>query len=72
MRVTVAHVAMMRMAKMLVTMRMCRFRGIARFDSPSVSIRLHIQELFYARSNAIARQWANLITQFDTSPPRFR
>ena len=56
MRVTVAHVAMMRMAKMLVTMRMCRFRGIARFDSPSVSIRLHIQELFYARSNVIARQ----------------
>ena len=56
MRVTVARMAMMRMAKMLVTMLMSRFRGIARPDSPSVSIRLHIQELFYARSNGIARQ----------------
>jgi len=69
MRVTVAPVAMMRMAKMLMAMRMCRFRRIARPDSPSVSIRVHIHELFYARSNAIARQWPNLITQFDTSPP---
>ena len=61
-------VAMMRMAKIVEAVRMCRFRGIARPDSPSVSIRLHIQELFYAPSNAIARQWLNLITQFDTSP----
>jgi hypothetical protein len=65
-------VARMRVAKMPVAMLMCRFCGIARPDGPSVSIRLHIQELFYARSNGIARQWANLITQFDTSPPRFR
>ena len=65
-------VARMRVAKMPVAMLVCRFRGITRPDSPSVSIRLHIQELFYARSNGIARQWANLITQFDTSPPRFR
>ena len=67
MRVTVP-VTMMRMAKMVVAMLMCRFCGIARPDSPSMNIRLHIQELFYAPSNAIARQWTNLITQFDTSP----
>jgi hypothetical protein len=71
MRVTVP-VAMMGMAKMLVNLLRCRFRGIARSDRPSVSIRLHIQELFYARSNVSARQCRHLITQFDTSPPRFR
>ena len=65
-------VARMRVAKMPVAMLMRRFCGIARPDGPSVSFRLHIQELFYARSNGIARQWANLITHFDTSPPRFR
>jgi len=66
------RVARMRVAKMPVAVLMCRFCRITRPDGPSVSIRLHIQQLFYARSNGIARQWANLITQFDTSPPRFR
>jgi hypothetical protein len=68
MRVTVL-MAMMRMAKTLVTMRMCRFRGIARPDSLFLRFRMHIQELFYARSNVSARQCRHLITQFDTSPP---
>jgi hypothetical protein len=67
MRVTVP-VAMMRMAKMLVTILMCRFRRIARPDSLFLRFRAHIQELFYARSNVSARQCRHLITQFDTSP----
>lgn len=65
-------VAMMHMAKMLLAMLMHRFPRIARLDSPFVSVRVHIHELFYARSSPIAQQCRNLITHFDTSPFRFR
>jgi hypothetical protein len=61
-------VVMMRMAKMLLAMLMCGFTRIARLDSPFVSVRVHIQGLFYAPSSPVAQQCRNLITQFDTSP----
>jgi hypothetical protein len=61
-------VAMMRMAKMLLAMLIRRFPRIARLDGPFVSVRVHIHELFYARSNPIAQQCRDLITHFDTSP----